>query len=169
MRAICHCRYLRITDQRKWEIHLYSQSIVAESQNGWGWRASPPNPLLWQGCLDPGAQDSVQAPPPGVLQVLSCPAAFWMGVPQHWWVKLFFCTSCWITHLQKLDFFLNFFKYRMVFNFLIWMNNFFFYKSHLLRVGFVESHWHCIGLSIQDKLFWPNKCQKCLMPNMNQQ
>lgn len=93
------------------------------------WRASPPKPLLWQGSLDLGAQDSVQAPPPGVLQVPSCPAAFWMGVPQHGWVGFFFCTSCWITHLQKPVKFFNFFKNRMVFNVIIWKNNFFFLQN----------------------------------------
>lgn len=108
------------------------------------WTSSPLKPLLRQGYLEPVAQDSVQTPSSGVLQVLSCQAAFWMGVPQNWCVGLFLCTSpCWISHPQKLGTFFNFFKYKLIFNFIIGKNNSFFSTlNYLLRV-------HCIGLSIQ--------------------
>lgn len=113
MRAIYHCQFLRITDQSKWEIHLYSWSGVAESQNGWGWKWLHGGHLL-QSKLP----NVVICPAQARLSGSSCPGlcpdpSTWIpsgpllprcsldGCAQHLCIGLFLCTFCWISHLQK--------------------------------------------------------------------
>lgn len=113
MRATCLHKCLRLTDQRRWEIHRYSQSAVAESQNGWGWKwlhgvqlLKAPAQERLSGSICPGLfPDSPTWIPSGPL-LPSCSLDGCAPSTQRCCLGLFLCSSCWISHLQKLERFL---------------------------------------------------------------